>query len=483
MRDILEKLKQTVAEHGEWPAVINQDGRIVSFAELDEMSSRFASYLLEHGIGRNDTIAIRMPRSAEYIAVEVATMKAGAAFIPLDANLPMERVRINMRECDSKMLVTPDEFEIGMERDLLPQEHWATPDPHDMAFVCYSSGSTGNPKAAAQEYGCYDLIIESEEPDHLPYMRQGEPAPLRKAMPSGMIFISSVMIVVSSLYLECPLYLPPDELLGNIEGLAEYYRENQIEFVYMSSSSVQKLQDVPDLPLRIVQTGAEVASGLHGDRFPIVNCYSMSEIGYVVLAYTIREARKVTPVGKVRCGTEVCLIDSHKRPVSDGLGILCVEVPYFRGYLGLPALNKKSFVEIDGRRFLMTNDICERDSEGNYVVRGRHGDTVEIDGHLVTPAEVEGEIMRCIPELGPVAARGFSDVGGNNYLCVYYIADREWTRDEIRAHLEGPTPIKPHLYPRLFIRVDEFPYTPSSKVARRALPVPIEEDFERGGLF
>ena len=91
--------------------------------------------------------------------------------------------------------------------------------------------------------------------------------------------------------------------------------------------------------------------------------------------------------------------------------------------------------------------------------------------------------MRCIPELGPVAARGFSDVGGNNYLCVYYIADREWTRDEIRAHLEGPTPIKPHLYPRLFIRVDEFPYTPSSKVARRALPVPIEEDFERGGLF
>lgn len=481
MRSILDQLRITVAEHGDWPAVVDQDGTTTTYAQLDELSSRVANSLVKLGIGIEDTIAIKMPRCMEYLAAELAVMKAGAAYVPLHESLAQERVDVNVAECKCKLLITPREFRVLAREEPLPPEQWVRAGEHDIAFVCYSSGSTGNPKAAAQEYGCYDLILAAEDEVLLPFMEQpdGTRKPLRKALPSAFIFISSVMIVMSSVYHECILYLPPDEILRDMDALAQYFRDNQIEYVYMTSSSIRKLQDMENLPLRTTHTGAEVASGLANTNFEILNCYSMSELGYIVCGFDITEPLEVTPVGKPKLGTELVLINANHEVVDD-IGILCVCVPYFRGYLGLPGRNRESFVEIGGRWFFITNDIAEVDADGVYTIRGRHDDTIEIAGRLVEPSQVEAEVQRLFPELGPVAARGFHDEDQNGYLAVYYVADEVIPVEEFRRRFVGRA--KPYLLPRVFVRVDEFPLTSSGKIARRVLDMPLAPEFELGEL-
>ena len=191
MRSVLQQFKRTVAEHGDWTAIVDQDGGVTTYAELDEVSSRVATYLKGRGIGRERLVAIKMPRSMGYVAVELAAIKLGAGYIPLDGNQPQERVEVNMRECGCDTLVTAWEYEDALSCEPLPRDEWVEADPHDIAFVCYSSGSTGNPKAAAQEYGAYEPVIAAEAEDMLPFMRQedGSVRPINRSLPSSFIFM------------------------------------------------------------------------------------------------------------------------------------------------------------------------------------------------------------------------------------------------------------------------------------------------------
>ena len=480
MNIILEKLLHHATEHPTWTAAVDQEGSVTTFAGMDEASSRVAWYLREQGIGRDDVVVIKMPRCAAYIAAMIGVMKVGAAYLCVEGDLNPERLEANMRDTQARMLFTTREWINSQEADPLPCEQWADPDDHDLAFVCSTSGSTGNPKAAAQEYGVYEQIIQSEDKALLHYMEHadGSYTPLKKCIPGAMIFISSVMVITSAIVHGCPIYFPPDGMAHDTPRLAEYIRENDINFIYLTSSGVKKLQAHHGLPLVIAHTGGEVASGLHSEEFDIMNCYSMSEIGYILLSFYIEEPFETTPVGYPLEGIELRLVDEERNPV-ERFGILCVEVPFFRGYLGNAALTERSFVEMDGKRFLVTGDVTEIDDEGRYVIRGRFGDTIEIDGHVVEPSQVEAEAMRIAPELGQVAARGFSDDADRNYLCLYYVSDKLIPKSRFRELFKDATP---YLKPKVFIRVDEFPLTSGGKIFRRGLPVPIAEDFLAGGI-
>lgn len=482
MRSVLQQFKRTVAEHGDWTAVVDQDGGVTTYAELDEVSSRVATYLKGRGIGRERLVAIKMPRSMGYVAVELAAIKLGAGYIPLDGNQPQERVEVNMRECGCDTLVTAWEYEDALSCEPLPQDEWVEADPHDIAFVCYSSGSTGNPKAAAQEYGAYEPVIAAEAEDMLPFMHQedGSVRPINRSLPSSFIFISSVMVIMSSIWLECPLYLPPDEICHDTDQLAQYFADNDIRFVYLTPPTIKKLLEWPgELPLQVVHTGAEVTSELYTDRFRIINCYSMSELAYVVLGFTIDREYRVTPAGRPKVGADLILIDEDGRPGAKD-GTLCAHVPYFRGYLGKPEKTRESFIEVDGKPYFVTGDLATVDDDGLYVIRGRKVDAVQIGDRLIELSEVEGSVMRLFPELGQVVARGYTDSKGRNYFCCYYIADKPVPRSAFRERLVGR--LDPDLMPRLFIRVDEFPKTTSGKINRRVLRVPLAEDFLVGAV-
>ena len=480
MNIVLEGLLKHATEHPDWTAAVDQEGSVTTFAGMDEASSRVAWYLREQGIGREKVVVIKMPRCAAYIAVMLGVMKVGAAYLCVEGDLKQERLEANMRDTKASMLFTTREWIASQEADPLPVSEWATPDEHDLAFVCSTSGSTGNPKAAAQEYGVYDTIIESEDKALLHYMQgeDGSYTPLNKCIPGHMIFISSIMVITSAICHGCPIYFPQDGMAHDTARLAEYIRDNDIHFIYLTSSGVKKLQEHKGLPLKIAHTGGEVASGLHSEEFDIMNCYSMSEIGYILLSFYIREPFETTPVGYPLEGAELRLVDIDRHPVDD-FGILCVRVPYFRGYLGMPERTRNSFIELDGKRFFVTGDVTEIDDQGRYVIRGRYGDTIEILGVVVEPSQVEAEAMHVAPELGQVAARGFTADDGTNYLALYYVADEMIPKREFRRKFAHATP---HLKPSVFIRVDEFPLTSGGKIFRRGLPVPVAEDFLAGGI-
>ncbi len=482
MRSVLEQFKHTIAEHGEWTAVVDQNGDSTTYTQLNDISSRVATWLKERGIGREQLVAINMPRSMAYIAVELAVIKLGAAYMPLDAARPQEYVETSMRECGCTMLVTTWEYEQALACEPLPQDEWVEADPHDLAFVCYSSGSTGNPKAAAQEYGAYEPIIAAEAEDMHPFMQRpdGSYGPINRSLPSSFIFISSVMVIMSSLWLECPLYLPPDDMCRDTNKLAAYFAHNDIHFVYLTPPTIKKLLSWEgELPLTVVHTGAEVTSELYTDRFTILNCYSMSELAYIVLGFRIDRPYQVTPAGYPKVGADLILIDEAGVP-NDKEGVLCAYVPYFRGYVGRSEKTHASCININNKHYFITNDLAYIDDAGRFVVRGRKDDAVKIGDRLIELSEVEGAVMQLMPNLGQVATRGYTDSNGVNYFCCYYTANHLVPRSEFRTCLVGN--IDPDLLPRLFIRVDSFPLTPSGKINRRLLRVPLADDFLVGGI-
>ena len=149
---LIEKFTENCIAHPNDTAIIDVGtDTSMTYHELDVASGRVYRYLTEHGIGREDVVMILLPRSAKPFAVIVGVWKAGAAYILLETNHPAEKREFIKRDANCKLVVDEDVFGEMMQRDVL--QGYKTADPHDLSYIVYTSGTTGNPKGVLHEYG------------------------------------------------------------------------------------------------------------------------------------------------------------------------------------------------------------------------------------------------------------------------------------------------------------------------------------------
>ncbi|MBQ9505441.1 MAG: AMP-binding protein [Lachnospiraceae bacterium] len=435
--------------------------RATSYADLAEMSARLAAWLLKQGIGKEKLVAIRVPRGVDFIACRLATMMVGGAWVGVEEMMGSERIEYIIKDSGAVLTIDEEAFREGVKEEPLPPEQWADPDPHDMAFIFYTSGSTGKAKGAVQEYGIYRYIMDStlRAIDKWDFLDYANVAP--------ETYIGGIDLMVGALQAGHTLHLIPLELVRDPAGLLKYFKEQHITGSCMPPTLIKVLESIGGLDLKILHVTGEITTELYIDRFPVRNAYGPTELSYLPFFFEIDKPYSITPIGTPDKNTEVLLINENGEK-DPNEGMLCIHLPYFRGYLH--DKERAGLITIDGKPYFKTGDYTSLDSDGNYTILGRMDDMVKINGNRIEPSEVEFAIKKVLGT--DFAAVKAWDRGGSQYLCAYHTCGKELDAAEMAEKLKDHLPL--YMIPACYISLDEIPLNENGKVNKMVLPRPDE---------
>ncbi|MGW7020115.1 non-ribosomal peptide synthase/polyketide synthase [Streptomyces decoyicus] len=468
------------------PAVTAPDLRL-SFAQLEARANRLAHHLLTRGAGPGDVVALVLPRSADMIVAQLATAKAGAAYLPVDPGYPAERIALMLR--DAAPAVTLDADEV---RDLLAAEddtaaaHRPTDrdrvrplDLDDPAYVIYTSGSTGTPKGVVVTHRGLAGFAAAEA-DHY-QVRPGDRV-LAFATPS---FDASVLELCMALPAGARLVVPPPgPLLG--EHLAEVLRGERVTHTLLPPAALATVPPatagtLPDLRTLIVGAdacGADLV-GRWAPHHRMINSYGPTEATVVATwSGPLLPDGAAPPIGRPRQGSGVHVLDGRLRPVADGVpGELWISGPSLaRGYLHRPGLTATRFTAdpygAPGDRMYRTGDLVRRDARGELHYLGRTDHQMKLHGHRIEAGEVEAALVSH-PAVRDAVVTVREDEPGTPRLVAHLLAAPDTdvpAGAELRAYAARTLP--GHMVPSAFVVLERFPLTENGKTDRAALPAP-----------
>ncbi len=453
-----EKLKQTKPTK-----VILSEGpkeTDITIQKLDELSARVYRYLKDHGIGREDMVNIYLPRGCAVSVCILGVWKAGAAAVVLEEGAPKKRVDFIRRDCDCKLVIDRGAWETILKVE--PLSGHESLDLHAAAFAVYTSGTMGNPKGVLHEYGKLAMIERSYYFEGEPIFGGDDTYPVYFPMDFIPIFLASTL----SFFNGMKLVFVPNEVRTDPNRMRQFFMEHDVNNAYFPASLFRAVDDWGP-SLKKVTTSSESANGIWRDpkTLRVLNGYASSETAAVMAATLLDRPYEIAPIGKALTDLRLFVLDEENRELPVGeAGEFCCEMPYTRGYINLPELNKKTFV--DG--IYHTGDLAKRDEDGVYYIIGRIRDTVSINGKRVEPAGVEAVIQK-VTGISQVAVAGFNGENGA-YLAAYYLGDTDIGQDELKEMMKDH--VRPYMIPSFFIQLDEFPKTNSGKLDRKALPKP-----------
>ena len=437
----------------------------INYHQLDEMSGRVYAWLKQQVIEREDFVLINLPRGVLPVIAMIGVWKAGAAWALVEDTYPADRIRYIREDCGCKIELNAADWDDVMCTEPLAGHVQA--DPHDAAFAVYTSGTTGNPKGVLHEYGNLERAI-------LSIREKGEPLFTDKdsiATLSPMNFVATIIVILAALNVfRGKNYIASYETIKNTAALARLFLTKKITITFLTPSYVRMLGGKTGPFLRMLFVGSEPANNLYNKSVKLINIYAASESGFAVGVFPIDRAYDSCPIGQPEVETKITLLGEDGQAVRDGeTGELCFENPYVRGYINLPEETKKAFV----RGVYHTGDLATRDAEGRFVLLGRSGDMIKINGNRIEPAEIEAAVKQVLG-IDWAAARGFEN-GDKSYLCAYYTADVQVDPKHMREELMKRLPY--YMIPAFYIKIDKVPLKASGKLDRKALPAPKTEDF------
>lgn len=443
----------------ETAAIDSQNGEHLTYGELFHLSGKVYNYLHRNNIGKEDVVMITLPRGIMPIVALFGVWRAGAAVVLLENDYPEAKKEYIRKNAKSKLIVDGTRFNEMMRYDARPGYEKA--DLHDLAYIVYTSGTTGEPKGVMQEYGTMEYCVKAMPYKGKTLFSAGD----RVLLLSPLHFTASIMLIESVLFYCATVVLTPLELTHNLEKLYSVMADYEITVAFFTPSLLRLLSHFPNSVKRIV-TGAEPLSNIYYDNLEVYGKYAQSESGYSILCWFADGKYDVAPAGKESIEeAEVCILNDNGEPVQDGeIGEICFKNPYFRGYLGLPEESKALFY--NGR--IKTGDRGKYLPDGNIVVCGRKDDMIKINGNRVEPAEIEKAVKAALG-VDWAAVRSFCE-GNRTYICAYYVetplVDLDIAKEKLRKALAS------YMVPSYFMRIDRIPVNGNEKFRRNDLPIP-----------
>ncbi|MFJ9428734.1 amino acid adenylation domain-containing protein [Streptomyces sp. NPDC101490] len=411
--------EQQVRRTPEAVALVCED-RELTYAALDDAADRLARVLRARGVGTEDVVGVALPRSPELVVALLAVMKAGGAYLPLDADHPRDRIAYMLADAGARTVVTVRELaaELPEARDtalLLLDDPAVTealaaatalppapPVPLDQAaYVIYTSGSTGRPKGVVVPHdGVGSLVATATD-------RIGVTADSRVVQFASVGFDVTVWDLIMSLCVGGRIILVPAERRVAGPALTEYIARHRATHMILPPSLVSALPqecELPDGAVLVVGTEAvpgELIARWEG-RLRVVVAYGLTEASVNSTLWTADPDRPgPAPIGRPDPNTRAYVLDTALRPVPVGTeGELYVAGRGLaRGYLGRAGLSSERFVAdpygAPGTRMYRTGDRVRWGADGNLEFLGRADGQIKIRGHRVEPGEVESAFMAC----------------------------------------------------------------------------------------
>jgi natural product biosynthesis luciferase-like monooxygenase protein/amino acid adenylation domain-containing protein len=459
-------------------AVVDGDST-VSRHELYGRAAAVTAALAELGATGGEPVAVHLPRSADAVAAMLGVLRAGSHYVPLDPEQPPARLAVMIDEAKATVVLThstltgalPDGVRTVLVDQLLSGEAPVpTPAEHDVAYVLFTSGSTGVPKGCVIEHRAIANTLAW-------FVRDLEiTAADRLCWFSSPGFDASCIEVWPALRTGATLHVVPPELRLDPARLRDWLAHNGITVTFVPTPVCELLLDLDwpaDVALRHLVTG--------GDRlrrrppasapFTVWNVYGPTEAA-VVSTWTAVPAHGDGPptIGRPVPGTWVRVLDESGRQAPVGVAgeLHLGGAQLARGYVNAPAETAARFVGSGGDRLYRTGDVVRWRADGELEFLRRDDSQVQIRGHRVEPGEIE-LALRDLPGVRDAAVRGFTG-DDTPWLAAYVVPAADVTVEALRAALGARLP--EYMVPAAWTILPELPLNASGKLDRAALPAP-----------
>jgi amino acid adenylation domain-containing protein len=479
----------------------------LTFFELDSRALAIARTLRSKGVARGDIVGVMVERSPDLVAALLGVMRAGAAYLPLDASYPPERLAAMLTDSGARFVLLDSAsrgvlpvssicklcLDCELAVDSIAEKHVILPGWDDLAYLIYTSGTTGRPKGVPISHGSLANFLHSME---------REPGLSEEDV---LVGVTTVCFDIAGLELFLPLCVGAKLVIADRETSADGNRLCQL----IREADATALQGTPATWRMLIAAGWEQSPKLRalcgGEALPrglsrqllarvkeVWNLYGPTETAIWSAAHRIRSmpaennrAFPMEPIGPPIANTGFYVLDGLLAPAPIGVpGELFIGGSgVARGYWNRPDLTAEKFLPdpfstVPGARMYRTGDLVRAVENGTYEFLGRGDHQVKIRGFRIELGEIESA-LRQHPEVKDAVVVARSDTTGDRSLAAYLVSSTGDDPAGIREFLARRLPA--YMVPAAFVCLPKLPLTPSGKIDRRALPAP-ETELGKGAI-
>ena len=497
---LADLLVTAAAEHRDRTALVWDSGAL-TYAQLRGVVDDLSAALALHGVGRGSVVALRMTRSPEMVCGLLAALDRGAAYLPIDPELPQSRIDDMLADAQASVLLTlPDGDDADWRCDGLAlaisavvecsatkEQSVSRPNPRDAAYIIFTSGSTGRPKGVVIEHrSIVNRLRWMDDTFHLtPDDRVAQKTPYSFDVSVWEFFwplIRGASLVLMTPGVEKDSPALAAEFAGRGITVCHFVPSALAAFLAAapSSAALEALRLIvcsgEALPPEVLRRGRELLPATLID-----NLYGPTEAAVDVTEWAPGPHWDGTevPIGSPIANTAAYVLDKALRPQPAGaVGELYLAgIQLARGYLQRPGLTATRFVATPfeaGGRMYATGDLVHRAAEGALLYVGRVDDQVKVRGRRIELGEIQAALA-ALPGIDQavVVTRNVAIGNGSSTVIVGYVVaadDSEVDRFELRTALSRRLPS--YMVPDAVEVLDAIPMTRNGKLDRRRLPAP-----------
>ncbi len=465
-------------------ALIFEDS-VVTYAELDRWSDAMALHLASSGIVPGDAVGLWWPRSLELHVAVLGIVKAGAAYVPLDREMPAERVETVLTEVNAKAYISDQKLNLPYpvitvvprpaSTDKIAQV--AGPEPDNWAYVLYTSGSTGKPKGIPITHRMISHFVRAEQTI---LNIKAEDKVYQGFSVSFDMWCEEVWI---SYLAGATLWVADAATTKSIDELDEVLRKQQITVFHAVPSLLAVMND--DVPrVRLVNAGGEACTAQVVSRWAVeprqfFNSYGPTETTVTATITALVPGQPIT-IGQPLPNYNLAVVDEKLNLLQVGeRGELVVTGPgVSHGYVNRPDLSAEKFVPkpeglslLPGDTVYRTGDAAIINPDGSIDFQGRLDDQIKLRGYRIELGEIETQLS-ALPDVTAAAVAVKKDINGQDHLAGYVVCDDpvKMNQQSIRDALAKVLPT--YMVPSVIVMLSEMPRLPSGKINRKELPVP-----------
>ncbi len=461
-------------------AVQSWDGQL-TWAELHHRAESLGGQLRSDGVGPGTVVPLVAQRGRTFVEGALGILAAGAAFLPVDPELPDERIAWMIADAGAPLIVRDVAGQAQAEPVRVSGERRVTSDETaQLAYVIYTSGSTGDPNGVMVGHeSVFNLLADMETLAPLPDRA-------RCSWWTNVGFDVAIYELFSALLYGRTLVIPADEIRVSPDDLFVWLRDERIDSAYLPpfvlAALHQWLADGGQLHLSRLLVGVEpipqhllaaLARRLAPGR--VINGYGPTEATVCATLQLVNPDDRSdgpTPIGRPVSNSRCLILDGDFTPVPAGVAgeLYIAGKGLAEGYFGRPELTSRRFVPDPTRAtretFYRTGDVVRLRDDGALEFHGRTDRQLKLHGHRIEP----GEVVSCLTQHPDVTdcAVVSATVEKKPGLAAYYTSSVQVDRDQLRTFVARRLPA--YMVPAALVQLDSIPRTNNSKVDYEALP-------------
>jgi len=492
-KTIVQLFEEQVEKTPDNIAVVFEDQKL-TYRELNEKANQLAWYLKEQNLSTENVVALFLDKSLEMIISILAVLKNGLAFLPIDINYPTDRINYMLQNSDTKLILTTSNllnncnFDIKtISADLANNDIYNPSNKfeyntqfssNNLAYIMYTSGSTGNPKGVMVEQKSIIRLVKNTN-----YIRFNSN---EKILQTGsIVFDACTFEIWAALLNGFELYLIKKETLLNSSLLQDYLIKNKISTLWLTSPLFNQLvEENPHMfsGVKHLLTGGDVLSPKHinmaktaNPNLTIINGYGPTENTTFSTCFTIdKQYFKSIPIG-TPIANSTCYIVSKSgnlQPIGVPGELWTGGDGVARGYLNNPKLTQEKFINFNltDDFIYKTGDLVKWLPDGNIEFLGRIDSQIKLRGFRIELSEINKTILKN-PQIKD-SATIVTTVNNEKTICSYIVSNEQVDITVLQNFLRQNLPV--YMIPSYIVQLDKLPINTNGKIDKNALPMPKE---------